>query len=69
MLTMVGAIVTFECDLMLERQTERIAIAKSKDKYKVRVPTAMAKNIHKTEIAKRLGISRSSVQRISLGKL
>lgn len=75
MLTMVGAIATFERELMLERQAEGIAIAKSKGKYKGRAPTAMAKKnevsdllaqrVHKTEIAKRLGISLSSVQRIS----
>ena len=74
MLTMVGAIATFERELMLERQAEGIAIAKSKGKYKGRAPTAMSKkgevwallaqNVHKAEIAKRLGISVSSVQRI-----
>jgi DNA invertase Pin-like site-specific DNA recombinase len=78
MLTMVGAIATFERELMLERQAEGIAIAKSKGKYKGRVPTVMAKKnevyvllaqrIQKTEIAKRLGISLSSVQRISSGQ-
>ena len=78
MLTMVGAIATFERELMLERQAEGIAIAKSKGKYKGRAPTAMAKKnevrtllaqrVHKTEIAKRLGISLSSVQRISAGQ-
>ena len=36
MLTMLGAISTFERDLMLERQREGIAIAKSKGKYKGR---------------------------------
>ncbi|WP_088210754.1 recombinase family protein [Shewanella sp. Shew256] len=76
MLTMVGAIATFERELMLERQAEGIAIAKSKGKYKGRAPTAMSKkaevaallaqNVHKSEIAKRLGISLSSVQRASL---
>ena len=34
MLTMLGAISTFERDLMLERQREGIAIAKEKGKYK-----------------------------------
>ncbi|MCH1921634.1 recombinase family protein [Shewanella sp. A3A] len=78
MLTMVGAIATFERELMLERQAEGIAIAKSKGKYKGRAPTAKAKKnevsvllaqrVHKTEIAKRLGISLSSVQRISAGQ-
>lgn len=76
MLTMLGAIATFERELMFERQAEGTAIAKSKGKYKGRAPIVMAKkaevaallaqNVHKTEIAKHLGISLSSVQRASL---
>lgn len=75
MLTMVGAIATFERELMLERQAEGIALAKQKGKYKGRTPTAMAKSdevlslldkrIAKAEIARTIGISVSSVQRIS----
>ncbi|CAM4005390.1 recombinase family protein [Shewanella aquimarina] len=74
MLTMVGAIATFERELMLERQAEGIAIAKQKGLYKGRAATAMAKSdevlhlaeqkLPKTEIAKALQISISSVQRI-----
>ncbi|MGL5423683.1 MAG: recombinase family protein [Serratia fonticola] len=74
MLTMIGAIATFERELMLERQAEGIAIAKAKGKYKGRKPTAMAKEVEvlglldeglpKAEAARRVGISISSVQRI-----
>jgi DNA invertase Pin-like site-specific DNA recombinase len=40
MLTMLGAIATFERDLMLERQREGIAKAAAEDKYRGRAPTA-----------------------------
>ncbi|MXR70811.1 helix-turn-helix domain-containing protein [Shewanella sp. JBTF-M18] len=75
MLTMVGAIATFERELMLERQAEGIALAKQRGSYKGRKPIAMLKRnqvvvmlqegIPKAEIAKRTGISLSSVQRIA----
>lgn len=74
MLTMVGAIATFERELMLERQAEGIALAKQKGHYKGRAATAMAKSaevlrlteqkLPKAEIARTLKISISSVQRI-----
>lgn len=74
MLTMVGAIATFERELMLERQAEGIALAKVRGKYKGRAPTAMAKSeevmsflaegLTKADIAKKTGISLSSIQRI-----
>jgi DNA invertase Pin-like site-specific DNA recombinase len=74
MLTMIGAIATFERELMLERQAEGIALAKERGVYKGRKPTAMAKEnevlslldngIPKAETARRVGISVSSVQRI-----
>ncbi|PHI28850.1 recombinase family protein [Budvicia aquatica] len=74
MLTLIGAIATFERELMLERQAEGIALAKAKGKYKGRKPTAMNKRdeviqlikigIPKAEAARRAGISVSSVQRI-----
>lgn len=74
MLTMIGAIATFERELMLERQAEGIALAKQRGVYKGRKPTAMekadevllllARGLTKTEVARRLGISVSSVQRI-----
>ncbi|UZD59974.1 recombinase family protein [Shewanella algae] len=74
MLTMVGAIATFERELMLERQAEGIALAKTKGVYKGRQPTAMAKSkevmsyislgVSKADIAKKTGISLSSIRRI-----
>ena len=74
MLTMIGAIATFERELMLERQAEGTELAKRRGVYKGRKPTAMAKGnevlalvakgLPRTEIAKRTGISISSVQRI-----
>ncbi|AVV83193.1 recombinase family protein [Shewanella putrefaciens] len=74
MLTMVGAIATFERELMLERQAEGIALAKQKGKYKGRAPTAKAKTDQviylfkegypKSQIAENTGVSLSSVQRI-----
>lgn len=74
MLTMVGAIATFERELMLERQAEGIALAKQRGSYKGRKPTAMAKKrdviallnsgLSKPEVCKKLGISLSSVVRI-----
>ncbi|RSM23584.1 integrase [Aeromonas salmonicida] len=75
MLTMIGAIATFEREIMLERQAEGIALAKTKGVYKGRKPTAMEKRdevlhllsqgIAKASVAKRLGISVSSVHRIT----
>lgn len=74
MLTMIGAIATFERELMLERQAEGIELAKQRGVYKGRKPTAMAKGdevlvlveqgLSRAEIARRTGISISSVQRI-----
>ena len=74
MLTMIGAIATFERELMLERQAEGIALAKQRGAYKGRKPTAMAKGdevlamaergVSKAEIARRAEISLSSVQRL-----
>lgn len=74
MLTMVGAIATFERELMLERQAEGIAVAKQNGKYKGRKPTAMAKKrdviellnsgLSKPEVSKKLDISLSSIVRI-----
>jgi len=43
MLTIVGAIAQFEREMMLERQKEGIAKAKTEGRYKGRKPTAMAK--------------------------
>lgn len=74
MLTLLGGVAEFEREIMLERQREGIAKAKAQGKYKGRAPTARAKaqevvRMHRegiggTEIAKRIGIGRSSVYRI-----
>lgn len=74
MLTMLGAVAEFERALMLERQREGIAKAKSEGRYKGRAPTARAKagqvaalhaeGVAPAEIARRLGIGRASVYRI-----
>src|SRR6266568_7608833 len=44
MFTIIGAIACFERELMLERQREGVARAKSEGKYKGRKPTARAKS-------------------------
>ena len=74
MLTMIGAIATFERELMLERQAEGIELAKQRGVYKGRKPTAMARGeevlaladrgLAKAEIARQTVISLASVQRI-----
>jgi DNA invertase Pin-like site-specific DNA recombinase len=74
MLTMLGAIATFERDLMLERQREGIAKAAAEGKYKGRAPTARAKagdvlrlataGRTREAIAADLGIGIASVYRI-----
>jgi DNA invertase Pin-like site-specific DNA recombinase len=71
---LIGAIAQFERKMMLERQREGIAKAKSEGKYKGRKPTARAKaedvkrlrseGVGATEIAAQLGIGRASVYRI-----
>jgi DNA invertase Pin-like site-specific DNA recombinase len=72
--TMIGAVATFERELMLERQREGIAKAKSLGRYKGRKPTARARSaevvalisdgVRPTDIARQLGIGRASVYRI-----
>lgn len=74
LLNMLGSVAQFEREMMLERQREGIAKAKGEGKYKGRKPTALAqegdvKALHiagtsPTEIAKKLGIGRTSVYRI-----
>lgn len=76
MVTLIGAIATFERQLLLERQAEGIALAKEKGKYKGRKPTARAKQAQVNEllnsgmnkpcVAEKLGISLSSVYRMLL---
>jgi DNA invertase Pin-like site-specific DNA recombinase len=73
MLQVLGAIAEFERSLMLERQREGIAKAKAEGKYRGRAKTAMAKageveallveGVNPTDIARKLGIGRSSVYR------
>lgn len=74
MLTILGAIAQFERELMLERQREGIAKAKSEGKYKGRAPTAkrQASEVIRLKdegltgdaIAAALGIGRASVFRV-----
>ncbi|MEY4941551.1 MAG: hypothetical protein RL299_1359 [Pseudomonadota bacterium] len=73
MLTVFGGVAQFEREMMLERQREGIAVAKSKGLYKGRAPTARAKSaeilelkaqgLGATAIARKLGIGVSSVYR------
>ena len=74
MLTMLGAIASFERDMMLERQREGIAKAVAEGKYKGRAPTArrqaddvrrlIAEGATREAAARQLGISEASVYRI-----
>lgn len=69
-----ASIAQFERCMMLERQREGIAKAKSEGKYKGRKPAVKAKaseikrlsseGVSPTEIAQLLGVGRSSVYRI-----
>lgn len=74
MLNMLTSIAQFEREIMLERQREGIAKAKAEGKYKGRKPTVMMQadeikrlvndeRLSPTEVAKRLGVARSSVYR------
>ena len=73
MLNVLGSVAEFERTMMLERQREGIAKAKSEGKYIGRKPTALAKagevkalaarGVQAIDIAKRLGICRASVHR------
>ena len=60
MLTMLGAIATFEREMMLERQAEGIARAKSEGRYKGRKPTAKAKTKDIIELEGQ-GLTRQSI--------
>ncbi len=74
MLNLVSSIAQFEREVMLERQREGIEKARREGKYKGRKPTAKAKadevlKLHRegmkpSQVAKELGIGRSSVYRI-----
>jgi len=75
MLTMLGAIATFEREMMLERQADGIAKAKEAGKYLGRKPTAKAKSAEvldllaqgmtKEAVAERVGVGIASVYRIA----
>jgi DNA invertase Pin-like site-specific DNA recombinase len=77
-LNVLGSIAQWERQMMLERQREGIEKAKGEGKYKGRKPTAMAKvdevrrlrdeGVRPTEIAKRLGMGRTSVYRCLAGE-
>ena len=75
MLTMIGAIYTFERENMLERQREGIAIAKEEGKYKGRKAISIEnfgewyqmwqhRIYSKTQLAKELGISRQTLYKL-----
>jgi DNA invertase Pin-like site-specific DNA recombinase len=74
LLQMVGAVAEFERSMMLERQREGIAKAKSEGRYKGRAPTARAKaeeirkldgeGLTRQAIADQLGIGVASVYRV-----
>ena len=74
MLNLLGSIAEFERELMLERQREGIAKAKTEGKYKGRAPTARSRTeevirmrsegTSPAKIVEALGISRASVFRI-----
>lgn len=75
MLTMLGAIATFEREMMLERQADGIAKAKEAGKYTGRKPTARAKGAEvlellgqgmtKEAVAAKVGVGVASVYRIA----
>lgn len=74
MLTVLAGVATWEREMMLERQREGIAKAKSEGRYKGRAPTvarqgddireAVAAGEKPAAVARRLGIARSSVYRM-----
>jgi len=74
MLQGLGAVAEFERQIMVERQREGIAKAEAAGKYKGRAATARAKKaeieallaagVGPSEVARRLGIARSSVYRV-----
>jgi DNA invertase Pin-like site-specific DNA recombinase len=74
LLHLVGSVSQFEREIMLERQREGVARAKTEGKYRGRAPTARAKSAdviakfkadqRPSDIAKSVGIGRASVYRI-----
>lgn len=75
MLTMLGAINEFELTNLHERQREGILIAKKEGKYKGRRPISVknfeeylalytSRELNKTQLAKKLGISRPTLNKL-----
>src|SRR6478735_7740317 len=72
MLTILAGVATWEREIMLERQREGIAKAKSEGKYRGRPPSIDATEVKRMKdagigpaaIAKQLGVARSSVYRL-----
>jgi DNA invertase Pin-like site-specific DNA recombinase len=74
MLTILAGVATWEREIMLERQREGIAKAKTEGKYKGRKPTVATQAMQirmmhaagerPANIARRLGVARSSVYRM-----
>ncbi|HGW5370235.1 TPA: recombinase family protein [Enterobacter hormaechei] len=64
MLTMIGAIATFEREMMLERQAEGIALAKLKGKFKGRKATARNKALEVIELLEK-GLSKPEITPLS----
>jgi DNA invertase Pin-like site-specific DNA recombinase len=74
MLTILAGVATWEREIMLERQREGIAKAKAEGKYKGRKPTVglqadavrkmRAEGLGPAQIARQLGVARSSVYRM-----
>jgi DNA invertase Pin-like site-specific DNA recombinase len=74
MLTILGGVATWEREIMLERQQEGIAKARAEGKYKGRTPTVARQSaeiiaLHQNgmgaaDIARKLGVARSSVYRM-----
>ena len=70
---MLGVFAEFETNLRRERQAEGIAKAKAQGVYKGRKPSVDSAEVHRlradgmkpTEIARELGVSRSTVWRMS----
>jgi DNA invertase Pin-like site-specific DNA recombinase len=74
MLTILAGVATWEREIMLERQREGIAKAKAEGKYRGREPTVAAQlnqirsmraeSMGPANIARELGVARSSVYRM-----
>jgi hypothetical protein len=61
MLTILGAVATFEREIMLERQREGIAAATLAGKYKGRAPTAARRAADMLRLARTPGVTRAQI--------